>query len=79
MELCLRMGDEQAKSLLIRINGQNNMDNIVLSVCYRPTSQEVEVGEAFSNNWKKPCACRPWSLEEQHSMTKISQKISRVH
>lgn len=76
------MGDEQAKSLLVRINRQNSMGNMVLSVCYRLISEKEEAGEPFFNNWKKLCANRLWSqylLEEQHSMTQIRQEISRVH
>lgn len=55
VELCLSMGDERAKGLLNRTNGQNNTGNIVLSVLLQ-TSQEEEVGEAFFNNWRNPCA-----------------------
>lgn len=67
------MGDEQTQSWWIRINGQNNMGNIVLSVCYRLSSQEEEVAEAFSN-WKKPLPTGPGPISAgstaQHDMNK---------
>lgn len=43
---CLEMADETDESLWVRIRGQTNMDNIMMTVCYRLLDQE-DVGEAF--------------------------------
>lgn len=45
MELCLGMGGELAGNLWIGINGQTEVDNVVVSVRYRLPNQE-EVDEA---------------------------------
>lgn len=47
MELCLRMGEEPAESLWMRIKEQNSMGDIVVGVCYRLPDQEGEADEAF--------------------------------
>jgi len=36
-----------AESLWIRVGGQTNTGDTVMSVCYRPPHQEEDVGKAF--------------------------------
>ena len=43
----LEMNDEGVESLWVRIKGQDNMGDIIMSVCYQPPHQEVEADEAF--------------------------------
>ena len=46
-ELCLEANDEQVESLYVRIKGQTNMGDTVISVYYGLTHQEEKVDETF--------------------------------
>ena len=44
--VCLGTKEEAAESLWIRVRGQTNTGDVVVSVCYSPPYQE-DVGKAF--------------------------------
>lgn len=49
LELCLGMGDKPTESLWVRIKEQNNMGDLVVGVCHRPSDYEEQADEAFYN------------------------------
>jgi len=47
IELCLGVDEERVESLWVRIKGQPQMGDVIVSVYYRPPEKEEEVDEAF--------------------------------
>lgn len=47
MVVCLGTKEETDESIWIRVRGQTNMGDIVVSGCYVPPYQGENVGEAF--------------------------------
>lgn len=54
-----QLDEEPAESLWAKMGGQTNIGNIMVVVCYRLSDQE-EIHEASSDNWKKSQVHRLW-------------------